>query len=83
LDGGEGVRMEEWQPIENAPRDGTRIRGRRSWADRWTGKLKYEKRLTYWGKTSHVPLYGWVFGRDVEDLDLWQPTHWRSVEPPK
>ena len=69
-----------WQPIETAPRDGTRILGRRTSADRSTGRLRYEKRKTFWGKTSHVPIYGWNHGRDVEDLDLWEPTHWKPLE---
>lgn len=68
-----------WLGIAVAPRDGTPIIGRRTYADRYTGKLKYEKRRTFWGKTSHVPLYGWNWGRDVEDLNLWQPTHWQPV----
>lgn len=37
-------------------------------------------RPTYWGKTSHVPLYGWNYLRDpfdVESAELWEPTHWR------
>ena len=71
----------EWQPIETAPQDGTQIVGRRTYADRYTGKLRYEKRRTRWGKASHVPLYGWTCGRDVEDIDLWKPTHWRPALP--
>lgn len=76
--------MSGWQPIETAPRDGTRVLGRSTRVCRYTGKLIYTKRRTFWGKTSHVPLYGWNWGRDVEDLDLWQPTHWRPLpEPPE
>jgi hypothetical protein len=68
-----------WQPIETAPKDGTRFIGRRSYADRYTGALRYEKRRTWFGKTSHIPLYGWCHGRDVENIDLWQTTHWKPL----
>lgn len=68
-----------WRQIEDAPRDGTVVLGRRTYADRYTGVLRYQKRRTYWGKTSHVPLYGWNHGRDPEDQDLWQPTHWQPL----
>lgn len=74
--------MSDWQGIESAPRNGTRIIGRTTKADRWTGKLKYSKRQTWWGKTSHVPLYGWCVGTDIEDIDLWQPTHWKLLDSP-
>jgi hypothetical protein len=70
--------MSGWQLIESAPHDGRRILGRRSYAERFTGKLRYETHKTYWGKTSHVPLYGWNFGRDPEDQNLWHPTHWKE-----
>jgi hypothetical protein len=61
----------KWQPIDTAPRDGTRIMG-------LGGILAQE---TLWCKTSHVPLYGWNFqpDRDEEDMDLWHPTHWRPL----
>lgn len=68
--------LNRWRDIESAPRDGTRILGRRTSADQHTGRLRYQKRQTFWGKTSHVPLYGWNYGRDVENLNLWDPTHW-------
>ena len=39
------------------------------------------ERSTQWGKTSHVPLYGWchiaaVFDGNAE-YDLWEPVEWR------
>jgi hypothetical protein len=74
-----------WMPIETAPRDGTAFVGRRSYADRLTGRLKYEKHRTRWGKASHVPLYGWSYCArgNVEDCTLWQPTHWSLPQPPE
>ena len=75
-----GVVMGKWQPIETAPTDGTRILGRRfASVDRYTGALRYHTRKTFWGKTSHVSLYGWNWGRDVEDQNLWQPEHWKPI----
>lgn len=65
--------MGPWQSIETAPKDGTLILGLR-------GLLAQR---TQWGKTSHVPLYGWCFVRDHEDedpdYDLWEPHHWMPL----
>ncbi len=61
----------EWQPIETAPKDGTRFIG-------WNRENR--KRKTWHGKVSHVPIYGWCWGRDVEDIDLWNPTHWKPLQ---
>ena len=76
--------MSEWQPIETAPKDGTRFRAKgvrygtgMNFMD-LAGKRYQLNRITWWGKVSHVPLYGWCHGR-VEDVDLWQPTHWRPL----
>ncbi len=65
----------KWKLIEAAPKDGTRIIGR---AIDDNGMV-LEQHVTWWGKTSHVPLYGWNHG-SVENLDLWTPTHWRVWE---
>ena len=66
--------MTEWQPIETAPKDGTFIIGRRG----------YDIHITSWAKTSHVPLYGWCWclEDDVENFDLWEPTHWIPDDDP-
>lgn len=39
---------------------------------------------TQWGKTSHVPIYGWCYIADYPDggepdYDLWSPTHWMPL----
>lgn len=57
-----------WERIESAPKDGTRFYAK-------SGSLK---RLTWWGKASHVPLYGWCHGPDPENIDLWAPSHWKQ-----
>jgi hypothetical protein len=40
-------------------------------------------RFIQWGKTSHVPMYGWCLAdQGTEDFDLCQPTHWRRIPAP-
>lgn len=58
----------EWQPIETAPKDGMTILG-------WDGEdqttIKYTAR-------------GWVLVVAADAyFDVWHPTHWMRVEPPK
>jgi hypothetical protein len=59
-----------WRPMDSAPRDGTWFVARR-------GGVELQ---TQWGKTSHVPLYGWCYvlsDYGDPDYDLWQPEEWR------
>lgn len=70
--------MADWQVIDTAPKDGTRILGRRTRVDLYTGELRYLKRKTFWGKTSHG-FYGWNYGRNIESANLWEPTHWQPL----
>lgn len=65
-----------WQAIDSAPK-GTRAP--------LLGVVDGDVRLIRWGKTSHVPLYGWCLAdQGVEDFDLCKPTHWQPLpEPPK
>jgi hypothetical protein len=68
----------EWQPIETAPKDGTRFLGA-EYDDGWMiGPC-------IWCKTSHVPLYGFHFTEgDPEDLNIAHPSHWMPLPaPPK
>lgn len=65
-----------WRPMSGAPTNGDAIMARRVPEDSATG---FTGRLTWWGKTSHVPLYGWCFGDDPEDIDLWRPDEWRAL----
>lgn len=60
----------QWLPIETAPKDkGCLI-----------GLVNGSVRFIRWGKTSHVPMYGWCLAdQGVEDFDLCDPTHWMSL----
>lgn len=65
--------MSEWQPIETAPQDGSRI------------LVVYEglTRVAAWGKTSHVPLYGFCLAdQGVEDFDLVEVDLWQPLPTP-
>jgi hypothetical protein len=66
----------EWQPIKTAPRDGTYIIAS-------DGNVTT---ITTWGKTSHVPIYGWllVAWGDPQDADLLRQnlTHWMPLPAP-
>lgn len=63
----------EWKSIDSAPLDGTLFLA----ANHFSGI----RQVTWFGKTSHVPLYGWAFNEtgDPEDTDLWSPTHWMPL----
>lgn len=70
---------QRWQPIGTAPKDGTPFMGRSSYAEQYTGKLRYHRRITRWGKASHVPLYGWIYGQNAENINLWEPELWQPL----
>jgi len=60
-----------WQPIETAPRERFLL----GWVDGCV-------RLIRWGKTSHVPMYGWnLADQGPENFDLCEPTHWMPLPP--
>lgn len=64
----------EWRPIETAPQVGTAF---------LLGVVRGVVRVIRWGKTSHVPLYGWCLAdQGPEDFDLCTPTHWRPLPTP-
>ena len=62
-----------WQPIETAPRDGTRI---------LVWHPEEGAAISLWGKTAHVPFYGFLDmsgafdGADILDP---KPTLWRPL----
>jgi hypothetical protein len=82
--------VSEWQNIETAPKDGARFHGKgrlRLRVRQMPGSIlpgwrtAMSVRVTWWGKASHVPLYGWCRGT-VENVDLWEPTHWKPFPAP-
>jgi len=54
-------------------------------AKRILGVVDGEVRVISYGKTSHVPMYGWCLAdQGPEDFDLCNPTHWMPLpDPPK
>lgn len=58
---------------ETAPKDGTAF----------LGIVEGRVRVIRWGKTSHVPLYGFCLAdQGVEDFDICEPTHWMPLPLP-
>jgi hypothetical protein len=56
-----------WLPISTAPKDGTEF----------FAIVNGERRSVSWGKTSHVPIYGFCLAdQGVEDYDICEPTMW-------
>lgn len=68
--------MNKWQPIESAPKDGTRVL---LWSDAKPTRINEVKRVQigYWHQPANPEFSGfWTAGKE--------PSHWRSVpEPPK
>ena len=62
----------KWQPIETAPRD-----------RRILAVVDGGVRFVKYGKTSHVPLYGFCLAdQGAEEFDICQPTHWMPLPGP-
>lgn len=69
--------QDAWWPIGDpehpAPRDGTQF----------LAVVDGLVRIVSWGKTSHVPLYGFCLAdQGPEEYDLCQPTHHRPLPAP-
>lgn len=61
-----------WQPIETAPKD-----------RHIDAVVDGVVRVVRWGKTSHVPLYGFCLAdQGSEDFDLCKPTVWKERPTP-
>jgi uncharacterized protein DUF551 len=70
--------MQGWLPIESAP-----VPNRGDHGTMLLGLVDGDVRFIQWGKTSHVPLYGWCLAdQGVEDFDLCKPTHWMPLPTP-
>ena len=69
----EAAERAAWRPIEEAPKDGTKF----------LGACDDMVVITWFGKTSHVPLYGWCWSNGgPEDVDLWEPDVFRPLPAP-
>jgi hypothetical protein len=77
----EAAREDGWQPIETAPRDGTRILAmiRWSWSDGTDGEAQD---VIYW----HARAQFWVCGTPMNYVQVLDegvaPTHWRPLPAP-
>lgn len=67
--------MSEWQRIESAPKDGRRL----------LAVVDGQTRVIAYGKTSHVPIWGWCLAdQGAEDFDICSPDSWMPLPaPPK
>ena len=64
--------LEPWLPMETAPKDGTRF----------LGLVDNQVRFVSYGKTSHIPIYGFCLAdQGIEDYDLCEPTGWMPLPP--
>jgi len=60
---------EPWQSMDSAPKGPPIL-----------ACVDGQTRIVQWGKTSHVPLYGWCLAdQGVEDYDICEPTHWTPI----
>lgn len=67
----ECAELNPWLSIEQAPKDRLLL-----------GFVNGKKRLIKWGKTSHVPLYGFCLAdQGAEDFDICDPTHYQELPP--
>lgn len=56
-----------WKEMQDAPKDGTPL----------LAVVCGRVRVIQWGKTSHVPLYGWnLADQGPENFDLCKPEKW-------
>lgn len=65
----------DWQPIETAPRDGTKVDGWTVLAERWTN--------VWWEGTKNDWMHWWADnwgGVGAQRLGC-QPTHWMPLPP--
>lgn len=60
----------EWQSIKLAPKSGARF----------LAVVDGAVRVVAWGKTSHVPIYGFCLAdQGAEDFDICEPSHWMPL----
>jgi hypothetical protein len=79
----------KWQPIESAPRDGTKILGfSPEFGQRETLMGRYQKGspgYARWEEGDGPLNYGWDWVEPISNSAFtWEPTHWMPLpEPPK
>ena len=80
IDGNRGVQAAQgasdewpgWRPMEHAPRGQYLL-----------GSVGGQVRVIAWGKTSHVPIYGWCLAdQGGEDRDICEPDGWMKLPVP-
>ena len=65
----------DWQPIETAPKDGTKVL---VWSN---SNVWNEPDVAYWGRSNPLNQPAWAGGHcRVSHID--QPTHWMPLPPP-
>lgn len=79
---------QQWQPIETAPRDGSRIlvKNRDDGYDEQTGYRTYSNDIgvAEWSKSGCCDDYGWISSFCCDFVTRFEPTHWMPLpEPPK
>ena len=75
----ERLRAEEWQPIETAPRDGTRVLA--WWPDAYDNGSAVQVE-TWWGPFHGSALCGWQSAFEEAAAPPHGPTHWRPRPAP-
>ncbi|CAO3358701.1 Lar family restriction alleviation protein [Azospirillum palustre] len=64
--------VDGWRSMGSAPKDGTRF----------LAAVDDEWRFVRWGKTSHIPIYGFCLAdQGPEDADLCSPSGWMPLPP--
>jgi len=75
--------MTEWQPIETAPKDGTRVLLICCKTSAECRRFMHHMEVDFWHDKKTAPKSGFV-GWGLFNNSYWPPTHWMPLpEPPK
>lgn len=78
----EAAREDGWQPMETAPKDGTRVLLWIEWSDvPVVGEFSHDR---WWADTEHyeVSCGAYCYGGSVSSDKNMKPTHWHPLPPP-